>query len=159
MDTASCTCVTARLWTVPRFTDMRTLWRAIVRTVFWSYERGSWPYDLAVILIIIFVLVTPTHWFHDQPQSTVVFASKVQLQSENPANQTHTYRLDATALPVDKRAARATPELERETHDILARTVDELKDQTFQVVHIEPVSAQDGSILYYDVTVHPSPLM
>jgi len=26
-------------------------------------------------------------------------------------------------------------------------------------VHIEPVSAQDGSILYYDVTVHPSPLM
>ena len=47
----------------------------------------------------------------------------------------------------------------RETHDILARTVDELKDQTFQVVHIEPVSAQDGSILYYDVTVHPSPLM
>jgi hypothetical protein len=159
MDTASCTCVTARLWTVPRFTDMRTLWRAIVRTIFWSYERGSWPYDLAVILIIVFVLVTPTHWFHDQPQSTVVFASKVQLQNENPAKKTHTNPQDATALPVDKRAARATPELERETHDILARTVDELKDQTFQVVHIEPVSAQDGSILYYDVTVHPSPLM
>jgi hypothetical protein len=138
---------------------MRTLWRAIVRTIFWSYERGSWPYDLAVILIILFVLVTPTRWFHDQPQSTAAFASKVQLQSEDPASQTHTYRLDATALPAEKRTARATPELERETHDILARTVDELKDQTFQVVHIEPVSAQDGSILYYDVTVHPSPLM
>jgi hypothetical protein len=144
---------------VPRFTDMRTVWRAIVRTIFWSYERGSWPYDLAVVLIVLFVLVTPTHWFHDQPQSTAAFVSKVQLQSEDPARQTHTYRLDASALPAEKRAARATPELERETHDILARTVDELKDQTFQVVHIEPVSAQDGSILYYDVTVHPSPLM
>jgi hypothetical protein len=138
---------------------MRTLWQGIVRTIFWSYERGSWPYDLAVILIIIFVLITPTRWFHDQPQATVAFASKVQLQSEDAATQTHTYRLDATALPVEKRATRATPELERETHDILARTVDDLKDQTFQVVHIEPVSAQDGSVLYYDVTVHPSPLM
>jgi hypothetical protein len=138
---------------------MRTLWRAIVRTIFWSYERGSWPYDLAVILIVIFVLVTPTRWFHDQPQATTAFGSKVQLESQNPASQTHTYRLDATALPAEKRTPHATPELERETHDILARTVDELKDQTFQVVHIEPVSAQDGSILYYDVTVHPSPLM
>jgi hypothetical protein len=81
------------------------------------------------------------------------------LQSEDPASQTHTYRVDATVLAPEKRTTRATPELERETHDILARTVAELKDQTFQVVHIEPVSAQDGSILYYDVTVHPSPLM
>jgi hypothetical protein len=148
-----------RLWTAPRFTDMRTLWRAIVRTIFWSFERGSWPYDLAVILIVLFVLVTPSRWFHDQPQLSAAIGSKVQLQSEDPASQTHTYRLDATVLPAAKRAARATPELERETHDILARTVAELKDQTFQVIHIEPVSAQDGSILYYDVTVHPSPLM
>jgi hypothetical protein len=138
---------------------MRTLWRGIVRTIFWSYERGSWPYDLAVILIVVFVLVTPTHWFHDQPQVSAAFGSKVQLQSEDPASQTHTYRVDATVLAPEKRTTRATPELERETHDILARTVAELKDQTVQVIHIEPVSAQDGSILYYDVTVHPSPLM
>jgi hypothetical protein len=149
----------AKLWTAPRFTNMRTIWRGIVRTIFWSYERGSWPYDLAVILIVLFVLVTPSRWFHDQPQTTAAFGSKVQLESEDPARQTHTYRLDASALPVEKRTTRATPELERETHDILARTVIELKDQTFQVVHIEAVSAQDGSVLYYDVTVHPSPLM
>src|SRR5580658_7967329 len=99
----------ARLWTAPRFTDMRTLWRAIVRTIFWSFERGSWPYDLAVILTILFVLVTPTRWFHDQPQLSAVFASKVQLESEDPARQTHTYRLDATALPAEKRAAPLLP--------------------------------------------------
>ena len=138
---------------------MRTLWRGITRTIFWSYERGSWPYDLAVILIVLFVLVTPTRWFHDQSQETSLWGSKVQLQSEDPSRNTHSYRLDATALPVEKRANHATPELERETHDILARTVDDLKDQTFQVVHIEPGSAPDGSIVYYDVTVHPSPLM
>ncbi|MFZ3216958.1 MAG: hypothetical protein WA192_12950 [Candidatus Acidiferrales bacterium] len=135
------------------------MWRAIVRTIFWSYERGSWPYDVAVILIVLFVLVTPTRWFHDQPHDSASASVKVQLQSVDPARQTHTYRVDATALPLEKRSAHATPELERETHDILARTVDELKDQTFHVVHIEPVPAQDGSVLYYDVTIQPSPLM
>ena len=73
----------AKWWTARRFTNMRTLWRAITRTIFWSYERGSWPYDLAVILIVLFVLLTPTHWFHDQPQASTAFGSKVQLQSGN----------------------------------------------------------------------------
>jgi hypothetical protein len=38
------------------------------RIFFWSYERGTWQYDAAVILILVFVLATPTRWFHDQPQ-------------------------------------------------------------------------------------------
>ena len=47
------------------------------------------------------------------------------------------------------------PELERETHDILGRTVDDLKGHTFQVQRIDPVRSGDGPVLYYDVTVHP----
>ena len=49
--------------------EMRTLWRGIVRTIFWSYDRGSWPYDVLVVAIVIFVLATPRSWFHDRPQS------------------------------------------------------------------------------------------
>ena len=46
---------------------MRTIWRIFVRTIFWSFERGTWPYDLAVAVIVIFVLLSPRSWFHDQP--------------------------------------------------------------------------------------------
>ncbi len=134
---------------------MRALWRAIVRTVFWSYERGSWPYDVMVIVIVLFVLATPSRWFHDQPQVSAFASSKVQFRSQDFASQTHTYRLDASLLPPDKRASAASPELERETHDILARTVDDLGDQTFQIVRIEPVRGDTGSVISYDVTVHP----
>jgi hypothetical protein len=134
---------------------MRRLWQGLVRTLFWSYERGSWPYDLMVIAIVVFVLLTPRRWFHDQPQSTALASSDVQLVSEDSSNQTSTYRLDAKILPIAKRTAKATPELERETHDILGRAVDELKGQTFQVSRIDPVRAEDGSVVYYDVTVHP----
>jgi hypothetical protein len=134
---------------------MRTLWRGIVRTIFWSYERGSWPYDIMVVAIVIFVLLTPGRWFHDQPFESTISSSKIELVSQNPTDQTSVYRLDATALPPEKRAARATPELERETHDILSRKVDALHNQTFQIVRIEPQVAGDGSIASYDVTIHP----
>jgi len=134
---------------------MRALWRGIVRTIFWSYERGSWPYDLAVVVIVLFVLLTPRHWFHDQPQAAVAANNTVQLVSEDSDTQTSIYRLDAAALPAEKRAAKSTPELERATHEILGRTVEDLKGRTFQVRRIDPTFGTDGTVLYYDVTIHP----
>ena len=38
---------------------MRTLWRAIKRVLFWSYERGTWQYDLAVVGIVLAFFVRP----------------------------------------------------------------------------------------------------
>ena len=156
MGIASSICETGWLWTARRPTDMRNLWRSITSVVFWSYERGSWPYDVMVVTIVIFVLLTPRSWFHDQPKSGAPAATTVAaLVSSDSGDQTRTYRIDATMLAPEKRAAKPTPELERETHEILGRTVDELKDQTFQVRQIDPVLASDGGVLYYDVVVHP----
>jgi hypothetical protein len=134
---------------------MRSFWRGIVRAIFWSYDRGSWPYDVLVIAIVIFVLATPRSWFHDRPQSGVGESASVQLVSEDSSSQTRVYRLDAGALSPQKRATRPTPELERETHDILGRTVGDLKARTFQVLRIDPVVDGDGAVLHYDVTIRP----
>jgi hypothetical protein len=133
---------------------MRRLWRGIVRTIFWSYERGSWPYDLVVILIVIFVLLTPRAWFRDQPKSAIVAKSSIKLVADDALTQSQTYRIDSAVFAAEKRATKPTPELERETHDLLGRTVGELKDHTFQVVRIEPIRAENGAVLFYDVTVH-----
>ena len=126
----------------------------MVRTIFWSYERGSWPYDVFVAVILVFVLLTPREWFHDQPQEGPGSTSSVQLVARDPGARTRTYRLSATALSGPKRTKEPTPELERETHDILSRTVVDLRDTTFQVVRIDPGFASDSSVSYYDVTVH-----
>jgi hypothetical protein len=155
MEIACCICVMARSSTAQPFIDMRALWQAMGRIIFWSYERGSWPYDLMVVVIILFVLATPSHWFHDQPQVTAFASSRAQLLTQDSAGNTRTYRLDASVLPAEKRTSHPSPELEREIHDILARTVDDLRDHSFQVVRIEPVRSEDGSIASYDVTVHP----
>jgi hypothetical protein len=134
---------------------MRTLWRSLVSVVFWSYERGSWPYDVMVIAIVIFVLLTPRSWFRDQPKTTTAVTTVASLVSSDSDDQTRTYRIDASVLAPEKRAVKPTPELERETHEILGRTVAELKDQTFQVRQIDPVLGSDGGVQYYDVVVHP----
>lgn len=135
---------------------MRKLWRGIVNTVFWSYERGSWPYDVLVAIILIFLLATPRSWFQDGPRPTVPASSQVQLISEDPASNEAVYRVDARLLSADKRATKSTPELERGTHDVLARTVPALQDRTFQVEKIDFVRANDGTVLDYDVTLQIS---
>jgi len=107
-----------------------------------------------VVAIVLFVLLTPRNLFHDQPQTIALASSDVQLLSEDSENHTRTYRLDAKVLQPEKRAKVPTPELERETHDILSRAVEDLKERTFQVTRIDPLRAPDGSVVYYDVTVH-----
>jgi hypothetical protein len=132
---------------------VRSLGRGIGSVIFWSYERGSWPYDALVVTILIFVLATPRSWFKDRPQSSAGPESGVQLVTEDSNSQLRTYRIDAAVLAPEKRTTRPTPELERETHDILVRTVEDLKDRTFQVTRIDPELSEDGAVLHYDVTV------
>jgi hypothetical protein len=136
---------------------MQKLWDAIRGMLFWSYDRGSWPYDIMVIAILIFVLLTPRKWFNDQPQTITAAAAQIeamiQLVAQDDTAGTRTYRLSANVLPPNKRAQKATPELEEETHEILGRTVEDLKGRTFQVRQIEPVRGDDGAVQYYDVAV------
>ena len=66
----------------------------MVNVVLWSYERGSWQYDVMCILIIAFILLTPRSWFqgdfkHDHPlpaaalQRSLSQASRSSIQREN----------------------------------------------------------------------------
>lgn len=45
------------------------LGRTLKSYVFWTYQRGSIPYDIMVTLILAFIFVTPHLWHYgDQPQ-------------------------------------------------------------------------------------------
>ncbi len=129
---------------------MRTLWRGIKRIVFWSFERGTWPYDLMVVAINLFVFLSPRSWFHDQPQiGPPPQTAQVEFLREDPANHTKTYRVDAHLLAMP----RLTQELERKTHEVLSKNVDELKGTTFQIVHVDSIRGEDGSVVSYEVSV------
>jgi hypothetical protein len=132
---------------------MRKLWRLVVDVVFWSYERGSLPYDLMVIAILVFVLLTPRHWFNDQPRlHTPTAAGQIQLIEVDTTTSVEVFRIDASLLGTPRR----TLELEKETHELLSRSVSSLHGQMFQIVQIQPVRAADGTVTGYDVRIKPT---
>lgn len=131
---------------------MRMIWRALGRTLFWSYERGTWPYDIAVAAIVLFVLLAPRSWFHDQPQvGPASGPALVALLDEDSASGKKTYRVDARLLASPVR----TPELEHDIHEAVRRNVSELRRRSFRIERIEPIRGEDGTVVYYDVSVKP----
>jgi hypothetical protein len=38
---------------------------AFWRTIYWTYDRATWQYDLMVIAILAFVWLTPPDWLGD----------------------------------------------------------------------------------------------
>ena len=130
---------------------MRSLWRGLLRTFFWCYERGTWQYDLAVAAIVVFVLFSPQLIrFSDQPQVGPPTA-QVDLVGFDETTRIQTYRLDARLIAAPAR----TPAFDREMHDALRKNVSMLRGRKFQVVRYEPVRAEDGTVAFYDVFVKP----
>ncbi|MBI3895759.1 MAG: hypothetical protein HY313_07480 [Acidobacteria bacterium] len=73
----------------------RKLGSAIHRGFFWTYERGTWQYDIMVALILAFVFLTPRHWFHDQPTVSTATSDVVLLRNDSAGK---VYRLRASLL-------------------------------------------------------------
>jgi len=43
--------------------------RGIWHALFWTFDRGTWQYDLMVIAILAFVWLTPPQWLNDPTAS------------------------------------------------------------------------------------------
>jgi hypothetical protein len=127
---------------------MASLGQILSKTLFWSYERGTWQYDLAVILILLFVLATPARWFHDQPESGEPAApGQVQLISQE--GNRLTYRVDARILAPPTRLA-----LQTDLHTALKEALPELHSGNFSIAKIEPLRDEQGTVIAYQVEVH-----
>jgi len=118
------------------------------RIFFWSYERGSWQYDLAVIAILIFVLLTPSRWFHDQPTREVPAASaQVELLSEKGNQQV--YNVDTRILTPPEQL----PQLQNELHRALQKTGSSLQNGRFEITNVEAIRDAQGAVIAYQVTL------
>jgi hypothetical protein len=127
---------------------MASLGTILKRTFLWSYERGTWQYDVAVVVILIFVLLTPRSWFHDLPQVGLPDTpGQVKMLSEDGHRQT--YRVDARVLaPPEK-----TPALQNDLHNALKKALPDLSNGRFSITNIEPVRDDKGTVIAYEVEI------
>jgi hypothetical protein len=127
---------------------MPGLGQILNRIFFWSYERGTWQYDIAVLLILVFVLLTPTRWFHDQPQVGLpVNSTQVELLSK--VGQTEIYKVDARVLAPPER----TPALQNDLHSALQKASPALRDGRFSIGRIEATRDEAGTVIGYRVEI------
>ena len=120
----------------------------LYRTFFWSYERGTWQYDVAVILIVLFVLATPAKWFHDQPQVGLP-ANASQVERLSAPGATEIYKVDARVLAPPER----TPALQNDLHNALKKASPDLRDGRFSIGSIEPIRDEKGNVIAYQVEI------
>src|SRR5579863_4280136 len=128
---------------------MASLGQILSKTFFWAYERGTWQYDAAVILILIFVLATPRGWFHDQPQMGLPANTPGQVLLLKDEGETKTYRVDARILAPPQQ----TPALENELHNALQKALPEWSDKRFTIAKIESIRDDQGAVIAYQVEI------
>jgi hypothetical protein len=130
---------------------MASLQKILGRILFWSYERGAWQYDIAVVVILIFVLLTPRSWFHDQPQVGMPAApEQVQLVLVSDQGHRQQYRIDARVLAPPEQA----PALANDLHNALQRALPDLRNGRFSITRIEAVRDEKGTVVAYEVEIH-----
>lgn len=121
---------------------LRKIAAAIHRGLFWTYERGTWQYDVMVILILAFIFLTPRAWFSDRPVSPLRAADIVLLLND-PAQKV--YQLRATLLK---------PEADGSVTRSAQRVLKTHTGKSVEVTRVEPALVDSrGQVVSYAVWV------
>lgn len=71
---------------------MKFILATLKKTLFWSYERGSWQYDILCVLILAFVFFGSNSFFHGkrervgyETEAASIFVSKEEIGSVDPS--------------------------------------------------------------------------
>ncbi|MGH9398517.1 MAG: hypothetical protein ACRD18_16915 [Terriglobia bacterium] len=113
------------------------------RSIFWTYQRGSWQYDIICAVILAFIFLTPASWFHDRPTLGLTHLRRTQgIIDVGHAKDGWHYIVDARL--VDSLAPLAPEDAVREI----------LERRTHKPVEIKSVVAmygEDNVVLGYTV--------
>ncbi len=127
---------------------LRKFGAAIYRGLFWTYERGTWQYDVMVALILGFIFLTPRIWFHDQPSGGT---SGVILLSSNEHERV--YELQAALIATAEDAATAEETAEETIREAAGRVLQSYVGKSVQITAIKPEMDERGQVVRYAVWV------
>jgi hypothetical protein len=115
------------------------------RTIFWSYERGSWQYDIICAVILAFIFLTPRAWFQDRPTLQLTDLRHVQGVVEiGRGKDWHSYQIDSRLVE-----SVAPEKPEEGIRQILERRL----KKPLTIRSVEPIRDPNNVILGYTVVV------
>lgn len=124
---------------------MSRVWRTIKGYIFWTYERGSFHYDVMVTLILIFVFVAP-HFinFKDKPAEHLPHQTGLFFTADKDVL---VYQVDASVVDAQDSAV-VRRNLLRVIEPISGRvsivSTEELRDSSGHIVAYRAVVRKEG---------------
>jgi hypothetical protein len=112
------------------------------RSVFWSFKRGSWQYDLIVIAILAFIFLTPQEFFGDEPRPPVVR----QVQDLGDQYGTVVFWVEPNAVPAEPVEARDAK---------LQQLLFERSSLNLEIASVETSLDPEGALHAYIVYARP----
>ena len=58
---------------------MKIILSALKKILFWSYERGSWQYDVMCVLILAFIFLSPNRIFQSRVSAAPVIVRRAEI--------------------------------------------------------------------------------
>lgn len=119
------------------------LGRTLKNYVFWTYERGSIPYDIMVTLILAFIFITPHLWHYgDQPQLPKETRKSIVVHAQ--ADGTLIFDIPASRVKTGP-SNPVQPQLEQDVQQISGAVI---------VDRVEAVRDSTGRVTGYKLWAH-----
>ncbi len=120
----------------------RKVWQKLRPAIFWSYRRGSWQYDLIVVIILAFIFLSPRDIFLDQPRPPTV----QEIESLQDDNGTLVFWVDPDVVE------NSTPEeVDARLHDLLKQR----SGKNLRIIDKKPTTDAEGAVRAYLVYAQP----
>ena len=117
--------------------------------LFWTYERGSFHYDVMVTLILLFIFVSP-HFinYRDRPN----FQLPSQIMVENDGSGSLVYQVKRSDVEQSLQHVKGSSE-DLRTRRALRRLIEPIAGDVL-IDHYEPIDGTDGGVTAYRVWAH-----
>jgi hypothetical protein len=115
--------------------------------IFWSYGRGTIPYDILCALILIFIFLTPSSYFRDWPRVN----APQQFQTGHALIQTRDnmgHVVYNVRLPADLTSV-APAVLHKNIQLFLARQL----NRPLNITRVQPIYGGEGDIVGFSVWI------
>ena len=121
------------------------IWQTIRGYLFWTYERGTFHYDVMVTLILLFVFLSPRVVnFKDKPIEPLQHPTGVVVSTD--ATGGFVYQVEASAV---------SPSADSTLREALLRVIEPIAGEV-DIVRIEPVLDNHGRVVAYKAWVRRS---
>ena len=117
------------------------VWQTIKSYIFWTYNRGSFHYDVMVTIILLFIFLTPRAWFRDKPIERSPHQTEVVVQPDGRAG--FIYEVDASAVDGNS---------DDSIRESLLRVIEPIAGEV-DIDSYEPIRDSRGRITLYKVRV------